>query len=403
LTFRHDKVAGKRLDDFATTDVDKAALSHWIHNRGTKAAETYAPKAKSLLPEAIYDLFKKDSAQVHDVAGRQMLFDDVLGVPFPPPRKPGFTFIDLFAGIGGFRIAMQSCGGKCVFSSEWDKAARKTYFDNYGEIPFGDITLEETKRFIPTTFDVLCAGFPCQPFSLAGVSARTAMNKDHGFKDKTQGTLFFDIMQIVRSRKPKVLFLENVKNIVNHDKGNTFRIIQESIEKEGYSFHYEIIDSSSVVPQKRVRCYMVCIKDGGSFAFPSFEGPALPLSSILEKNPDDSYTISDGLWAGHMRRTARNLDRGTGFTAFTADLSKPSRTLVARYYKDGKECLVPQEGKNPRMLTPRECARLQGFPGDFILASSRTVLYKQMGNSVVVPVLSKIALEIKRQSLSEEG
>ncbi len=323
-------------------------------------------------------------------------------VPYPSPEAGEFTFIDLFAGVGGFRLAMQGCGGRCVFSSEWDQSAQDTYARNYGERPFGDITKEETKAAIPETFDVLCGGFPCQPFSLAGVSARTSLNKKHGFEDKTQGTLFFDIMQIVRRHHPKVLFLENVKNLVNHDEGRTFKVIKESIESEGYSFNYRVIDASPLVPQKRLRCYMVCVRDGGKFSFPKIEGEERKLSTILEKDVPASFTISDGLWAGHQRRTQNNLARGTGFTAFTADVNKPAHTLVARYYKDGKECLIPQKGKNPRMLTPRECARLQGFPEWFILPTAKSKAYKQMGNSVAVPVLREIAKCICSQVLENE-
>ena len=320
-------------------------------------------------------------------------------IPFPPPEHPKFTFIDLFAGVGGFRLAMQSIGGRCVFSSEWDSAAQDTYYRNYGEHPYGDITKNSTKAAIPRAFDVLCAGFPCQPFSLAGVSARVSLNKKHGFADKTQGTLFFDIIQVVRAHHPKVLFLENVRNLVNHDEGRTFKIIKEAIEQEGYSFNYRVIDASPLVPQKRLRCYMVCVKEGGAFEFPEITGNPLPLRSILERNVPEQFTISDGLWAGHQRRTKINLARGTGFTAFTANLDEPSHTLVARYYKDGKECLIPQEGRNPRLLTPRECARLQGFPENFVLPASRSVAYKQMGNSVAVPVLQRIAECINEQVL----
>jgi len=316
-----------------------------------------------------------------------------VAVPFPSPKKPKFTFIDLFAGIGGFRLAMQKWGGKCVFSSEWDKFSQETYLRNYGEMPFGDITKQETKDAIPEEFDVLCGGFPCQAFSNAGLKK--------GFDD-ARGTLFFDIMQIVRMRRPSVLFLENVRNIVGHDGGKTFRVIKESIEAEGYSFNYKLIDASTLVPQKRVRCYMVCVKNGGKFSFPTIDGDEKPLKSILQKNVDDAFTISDALWAGHQRRTNANLSRGAGFTAFTADLDKPAHTLVARYYKDGKECLIPQRGKNPRMLTPRECARLQGFPETFELPVSKSKAYKQLGNSVAVPVLERIAHSIYEQVLTKE-
>lgn len=324
----------------------------------------------------------------------------------PMHKSPAFTFIDLFAGIGGFRLALQQHGGLSVFSSEWDRSAQETYQANFGEIPFGDITAltdegvsdRELEANIPA-HDILAAGFPCQPFSHAGVSARTSVGKDHGFKCTTQGTLFFDVMRIASVKRPKVLFLENVRNIERHDKGYTFKVIRDSVEEVGYDFRYSIVDSSSLVPQRRVRCYMVCFRKDLKidFSFPSFEGEPKPLNTILEKRVDDAFTISDKLWQGHINRTQRNLERGAGFTAFTADLSKPAHTLVARYGKDGKECLIPQDGKNPRLLTPRECARLQGFPEGFQIPVAKTQAYRQFGNSVPVPVVSKIAQEIVGQ------
>jgi len=341
----------------------------------------------------------------------QLAFGDLLrdSVPFPPPEKPTFTFIDLFAGIGGFRMALQNVGGKCVFSSEWDKAAQQTYFRNYGELPFGDIRQftsttvsdEVLKRCIPY-HDILCAGFPCQPFSHAGVSSRMSLGRSHGFECTTQGTLFFDLIRIAKVTRPKVLFLENVRNLMSHDGGKTFEIIRETIEQDlGYSFFPCKVDARTTVPQKRVRCFMVCIKDENTaFNFPSFEGDPLPLSSILE--PEEKvteFTISDRMWAGHQRRTKTNIARGAGFTTYAARLDEPSNTIVARYWKDGKECLVPQVGRNPRTLTPRECARLQGYPEEFVLPDSKKHCYMQMGNSVVMPVVQKIAEEIVKQAL----
>lgn len=331
---------------------------------------------------------------------RSRLFKEIV---FPPPSNPKFQFIDLFAGIGGFRIALQQQGGTCVFSSEWDKAAQATYERNYGELPFGDITSFTSEEVTDSALDalipdheILAGGFPCQPFSHAGVSARTAVGKEHGFKCNTQGTLFFDIMRIAFVKKPKVLFLENVKNIKSHDGGRTFQVIKDSIEELGYNFEFSIIDSSTLVPQRRRRCYMVCFRKDLNidYAFPSFDGIPLALNSILETHPDEKFTISDKLWAGHINRTRRNLDRGTGFTAFTADLTKPSATLVARYGKDGKECLIPQIDKNPRLLTPRECARLQGYPDSFLFPEAKTPAYRQFGNSVTVPVVTRIAESI---------
>jgi DNA (cytosine-5)-methyltransferase 1 len=316
-----------------------------------------------------------------------------LGIPFPPIKDPKFTFIDLFAGIGGFRIAMQENKGKCVFSSEWDPYAKKTYEANFGEVPYGDIRKIDAEK-IPD-HDILCAGFPCQPFSLAGISARNSLNTSHGFACETQGTLFFDIVRIIKAKKPKIAFLENVKNIFGHDGGKTFAIIKNTIESLGYSFHYALIDSSPLVPQKRVRCYMICIRDNKSvFSFPVIDGPPLALKTILEDAPDSSFTISSKLWQGHQTRTKRNLARGTGFTAFCADIEKPANTIVARYGKDGKECLIPQGRKNPRMLTPKECARLRGFPETFIIPVAKTTAYRQFGNSVAIPVIRRITENI---------
>lgn len=331
-----------------------------------------------------------------------------------------FDFIDLFAGIGGFRIALESTGGNCVFSSEWDKAAQRTYFMNHGEYPFGDINYftgdhlsnEEMNNMIPD-HDILAGGFPCQPFSLAGVSARTSLGIQHGFECKTQGTLFHSIARMAFVKQPRIVFMENVKNIVTHNKGETFKVIRETMEtlsnglqnKHDYVFHFKLINSQSLVPQRRIRCFMVCVRKDihdqlGQFEFPEIDGPALPLQQALERNLSDAeiekYTISDALWQGHINRTQRNLDRNTGFTAFEADLNRPSNTIVARYGKDGKECLIPQEGRNPRKLTKRECANLFGYPTDFWIPDSATPAYKQFGNSVVVPVVTRIAESITR-------
>jgi DNA (cytosine-5)-methyltransferase 1 len=312
-----------------------------------------------------------------------------------------FTFIDLFAGIGGFHLALQSLGGSCVFASEIDEKARATYKQNHGMTPNGDIraiTAPDRPDSVVRTqipdHDVLAAGFPCQPFSLAGVSARNALGQSHGLLDETQGTLFFDIARIVSIKRPKALLLENVSNIVRHDGGRTFNTLQRVISDLGYNLSWSILNSETVVPQRRKRCFMVAFRDadiGEKMEFPDLSGDPIPLRTALEEAVDEKYTLSDRGWAGHMRRTSANLARGTGFTAYTADLDKPSNTIVARYYKDGKECLIPQSGKNPRMLTPRECARLQGFPDTFIPHPTRSAAYKQFGNAVPVPVVKLVA------------
>lgn len=325
--------------------------------------------------------------------------------PFLPPEKSTFKFIDLFAGIGGFCLALQKNNGACVFASEWDKSAKQTYFKNYGKIPYGDIrnftskdmTDESIEQHIPD-HDILTAGFPCQPFSLAGVSSRNSLNQKHGFACETQGTLFFDIARIARVKRPKFLLLENVSNLVRHNDGHTLETIRSVIEKElGYSFSHAVIDAQTYVPQRRKRCYMVCVRDNEfQFEFPKrfFEGDSQKLESILEPEPDSSYTISKRLWDGHRERSRRNLARGTGFIATIADLEKPSNTLVARYGKDGKECLIEQDGRPPRMLTKREAARLQGYPENFRIADSKTQAYKQFGNSIAVPVVTDLVREL---------
>lgn len=367
---------------------EHAYITHYFQNVQNGVAEFYRDKAIIYISERI-----KSSNSLN------------WEVPFPPNNKPDFKFIDLFAGIGGFRIALQTLGGKSVFSSEIDNAAKQTYESNFGEFPFGDIrdftgdeiSDKKLDKLIPN-HDVLTGGFPCQPFSLAGVSARNSLGHAHGFEDRDSGNLFFDIARIVSIKKPKIVFLENVKNFEKHDKGNTFKTVKTTMEDLGYSFFSAQINSKSLVPQKRIRFYMVCIKGKNQhFEFPNLSGEAKTLSSVLENQVDDQYTISDRLWEGHINRTQRNLKRGTGFTAHLADLDKPANTLVARYGKDGKECLIPQENQNPRKLTPRECARLQGFPESYNLPSSNAAAYKQFGNSVAVPVIEEIGTEIVKK------
>lgn len=352
--------------------------------------------AKNYFKETICSSNGSKNLEVEE-AIQELLFEIKASVPFPALDwgEEKFTFIDLFAGIGGFRLALQDLKGKCVFSSEWDAAARETYNANYGEIPYGDITKASVKNDIPKHFDVLCGGFPCQPFSKAGVSARNFLGLEHGFDHPTQGNLFFEIIEIVKKHQPKVLFLENVKNLRSHDGGNTFETIEKMIQGLGYSFFYKVINSQTLVPQRRERTYMVCFKNKKiKFEFPDFSGVPLPLGSIIELNVPESYTISDNLWIGHQKRSLRNKERGTGFTTKIADLNKPSNTIVARYYKDGKECLVPQKDNNPRMLTEKECLKLFGYPKNFRFHPSRSAAYKQFGNSVTVPVIKKIAKEI---------
>lgn len=310
-------------------------------------------------------------------------------------RSQQFTFIDLFAGIGGMRIAFERAGGHCVYSSEWNKYSQQTYFANFGEQPEGDITQVNEKN-IPK-HDILVAGFPCQPFSIAGVSKKNSMGRATGFADKTQGTLFFDVCRILKEQRPKAFMLENVKNLCSHDRGRTFKVIQESLDELGYEIFFDILDGQNFVPQHRERILIVGFdrerygKDVKfSFKLTSLE-PKPVMRDILEKEVDDKYTLSDKLWIYLQDYAAKHKAAGNGFGYGIAPLNGVSRTLSARYYKDGSEILIAQEGKNPRRLTPRECARLQGFPDTFKIPVSDTQAYMQFGNSVVVPLMENVA------------
>ena len=310
-------------------------------------------------------------------------------------EKPMFTFIDLFAGIGGIRLAFEQVGGKCVYSSEWDKYCQQTYYANFGEKPDGDITKVDAKD-IPE-HDILVAGFPCQPFSIAGVSKKVSMGRKTGFEDKTQGTLFFDVCRILKEKHPKAFMLENVKNLKSHDKGRTFKIIEESLAELKYKVFYDILDGQNYVPQHRERIIIVGFdmkRYGDDVNFNFDITPTKPkqvMRDILEKEVDDKYTLSDKLWTYLQNYSAKHKAVGNGFGYGIAPLDGISRTLSARYYKDGSEILIAQNGKNPRRLTPRECARLQGFPETFIIPVSDTQAYKQFGNSVVVPLIADVA------------
>lgn len=320
------------------------------------------------------------------------LFD---GLKKKPRKKGKFTFIDLFAGIGGMRLAFDSQGGDCVFSCEWDKYCQKSYFDNFGELPVGDIRAV-AENSVPD-HDVLVAGFPCQPFSIAGVSKKNSLGRATGFLDKTQGTLFFDVVRILNAKRPKAFLLENVKNLKSHDKGRTWQVIMDSLTELDYAVFPMVLDGQIFVPQHRERVFIVGFdrKRYGSdiqFSF-DFDRPAhkMCLRDILEKDVDEKYTLSDKLWAYLQNYAAKHRAAGHGFGYGMPDLDGITRTLSARYYKDGSEILIKQEGKNPRRLTPRECARLQGFPESYKITVSNTRAYKQFGNSVVVPLVTAIA------------
>lgn len=311
------------------------------------------------------------------------------------PADADFTFIDLFAGIGGMRLAYESAGGHCVYSNEWNKYSQQTYFANFGEQPDGDITKVD-ENTIPD-HDILVAGFPCQPFSIAGVSKKQSLGRATGFEDKTQGTLFFDICRILKAKRPKAFMLENVKNLCSHDRGRTFKVITESLDELDYEVFYQVLDGQNFVPQHRERILIVGFdrkRYGKNIEFDFNITPAEPkpvMRDILDKNVDDKYTLSDKLWDYLQGYAAKHKAAGNGFGYGIADPDGVSRTLSARYHKDGSEILIAQKGKNPRRLTPRECARLQGFPEDFKIPVSDTQAYRQFGNSVVVPLMANVA------------
>ena len=307
--------------------------------------------------------------------------------------KKEFTFIDLFAGIGGIRQAFEKAGGKCVFSSEWDKFSQQTYYANFEETPKGDITKINTSE-IPD-HDILVGGFPCQPFSIAGVSAKNFLGREHGFKDVTQGTLFFDICRIIKAKRPKAFMLENVKNLKSHDKGITYKVIMDALKVDlKYDVHDDVIDAGKIVPQHRERIFIVGFKSKTNFEFPKFADRKPKLADILEKKVDKKYTLMDGTWNALQRHKIKHRAKGNGFGYNLADKKGIAKTLSARYYKDGAEILIPQRGKNPRKLTPRECARLMGFPEDFKIEVSDNQAYRQFGNAVVVPVVEEVAKSI---------
>lgn len=311
-----------------------------------------------------------------------------------------FSFIDLFSGVGGFRLGLEAAGGNCRFSSEIDRFARQTYAAWFGEEPFGDICSLQPCD-IPD-HDVLAGGFPCQPFSIAGVSKKNSLGREHGFLDKTQGTLFFHVAEIVAAKQPPVVFLENVKNLCSHDKGNTWRVIQSTLEELGYRVFFKVIDAARYVPQHRERVFIVAFRtavfgDEPEFEFPEPPaGPRPTFGSVLDRKVDAKYQLSDKLWNYLQAYAEKHRRKGNGFGFGIADRNSVSRTLSARYHKDGSEILIEQPGRNPRRLTPQEAQRLMGFPEGLPIVVSDTQAYRQFGNAVVPPVIAAIADKISQ-------
>lgn len=335
----------------------------------------------------------------------------------PAAGGNGFTFIDLFAGIGGMRLGFESAGGRCVFTSEYNEFCRKTYRANFpGDHELaGDIT-QVREQDIPH-HDVLLAGFPCQPFSIAGVSKKNALGRPHGFACEAQGTLFFDVARIIAHHRPAAFLLENVKNLISHDRGRTFGVIRRVLEEElGYFIHWRIIDARPFVPQHRERIFIVGFRQNTAFDFSDLRLPpssAWPkLSEIL--HPEDGseapeapytegdlakvcerYTLTERLWEYLQAYAEKHRQKGNGFGFGLFGPEDTARTISARYYKDGSEILIRQKRRRPRRLTPRECARLMGFDGPgrprFKICVSDTQAYRQFGNAVVVPVVQAVA------------
>lgn len=290
-------------------------------------------------------------------------------------------------------MGFEKAGCECVWSNEYDKHAALTYITNFGG---NDLVVNDIRKILSkdiSDFDILCAGFPCQPFSIAGVSKRNSYGKLHGFKDETQGTLFFEIVRILRDKSPSAFFLENVRNLQSHDKGRTFKIIRNAIENCGYSFYYQKINAKLLVPQNRERIFMIGFKDRTlDFEFPVIPDLSPKFRDVLEQNVPEKYTITDNSWRCLQNHAKRHRERGNGFGYGIANLDGSSRALLSRYYKDGSDILIYQgENKNPRKITPRECARLQGYPDTFQIPVSDTQAYKQFGNSVVVPIIEYLA------------
>lgn len=377
---------------------DKALITHYLHNSLNGVSKHYKKDALKAIQNFIAYKEQKDNKSIgQEDALKQLLFE-VKNVPFPTPKNYYFTFIDLFAGIGGFRLAMQNMGGKCVFTSEWDTNAQKTYRNNFGEIPFGDITNSKIKEYIPNDFDVLCAGFPCQAFSIAGYQK--------GFTD-TRGTLFFDIEQIIIKHRPKVVFLENVKNLVSHDKGNTFKTIISILEdKLGYKTFTKVLNSMTHanIPQNRERIFIVAfdpdqVQNYENFKFPRKIELKNTIHDVLEKGKQDEklYYKKEHAYYPELEKTVTSKDTVYQWRRVYVRENKSNvcPTLTANMGTGGHNVPIINDDFGIRKLTPRECFLFQGYPKDYILPQiANSKLYTQAGNSVTTTLIERISKEI---------
>lgn len=422
-SFLTDCFSRLRSQEVSADLEQQALLTHWIHNSDEAVFASQLPSDLTRLKATA----KHVSSRAHFTKLKSRTSDS----------RVAFRFIDLFAGVGGFHLALASQGGQCVFASEIDRSARLTYAMNFGLIPFGDIrtitrnsdgtpNLRAIRNRIPQA-DVIAAGFPCQPFSLAGVSSRLHHGLEHGLACNAQGTLFEDIILIAKALRPRVLLLENVQNLASHDAGRTISVIQDEIAKAGYDIFPEdtdkrrtwaVIDSRAVVGQRRRRVYFMCVRrdivaSSGPFIFPKFQLPTKPytLASVLKSDDSMSnaekfehFSISQRLWRSHKARDARHRAKQNGFSVnLMQDLKQPAPTLVSRYYKDGKDCLIPNlrnPNRPPRMLTPRECGLLQTFPKTFWIHPAKSCAYRHFGNAITVEVARRVARSLA-QYLSE--
>jgi DNA (cytosine-5)-methyltransferase 1 len=363
-------------------------LRSWIEEQRQQHCMTQQELVLSVLEQA----YERHLAEAMPLFARVPPLD-----PLPAEQIP-FTFTDLFAGVGGFRIALEKLGGRCVFSCEWDKYAQKTYRTWFGETPRGDIR-KLKPREIPD-HDVLAGGFPCQPFSIAGVSKKKSLGHPHGFKCESQGNLFFHLATIAAAKRPPILFLENVKNLQSHDKGRTWDVILRALDDIEYKVFSKVLDAAAWVPQHRERIYIVCFDkrvfgNDPPFEFPKqTDGPRPKLEDVLETKVDKRYTLSAHLWNYLQEYAEKHKAKGNGFGYGLGDPQGTTRTLSARYFKDGSEILIPQSGDNPRRLTPRECARLMGFDDRYKIVVSDTQAYRQFGNAVVPKVVEAVGRQI---------
>lgn len=376
-----------------------AVATHYIHLHDTKFAGTYSERGQRYIN--LWTSQKLDGAlgAVNEFNASQLyLFKDVFNVPFAPPGNPQFTFIDLFAGIGGFRLAMQDCGGKCVYSSEWDENAKQTYFHNFGDVPFGDITKESNKKLIPDGFDVLCAGFPCQAFSIAGYRK--------GFED-TRGTLFFDVAEIIRRKRPKAVCLENVKNLYTHDEGRTFAVIKGTLEELGYVVYHKVMNAMEYanVPQNRERIFIVCfdpkqVPNHKDFQFPEKEDLKRNVKDCIDSKVSDSkYFYTEKF--PHYEELCKNMTSTETVYQWRRQYVRENKsnvcpTLTANMGTGGHNVPLVVTKDGIRKLTPKECINFQGFPKEYSFPASiaESAKYKQAGNSVVVPLIRKVCKNI---------